>query len=188
MGHEPLVEVARQVGRGGTREAGAGAFVQPPGQRELADDERVAARIEQAAVHAASVVGKDAQAGHAVGQPGTGRIVVAGDDDAAGAWLADRVARLRVFPDDAGRMNRSLLDTGGDALVVSQFTLAGRLDKGTRPSFTRAAAPDLARDLYERFVAHLQIILGRAVPTGRFAAAMTVHMEGDGPVTLWLER
>lgn len=114
--------------------------------------------------------------------------VCRGDSDAEGAWLADRVARLRVFPDDEGRMNRSLLDTGGDALVVSQFTLAGTLDKGTRPSFTRAAAPDLARDLYERFIAHLDAALGRPVPTGRFAAHMEVHLVNDGPVTLWLER
>lgn len=139
-------------------------------------------------VRAASVVVD----GETVGAIGPGLLVllgvVAGDTDAEGAWLADRVARLRVFADDAGRMNRSLLDTGGEALVVSQFTLAGTLDKGTRPSFIRAAPPDAARDLYERFVGHLERHLGRPVPTGRFAAMMTVHMEGDGPVTLWIER
>lgn len=130
--------------------------------------------------------------GATVGAIGPGLLVllgvVAGDTDAQGAWLADRIARLRVFPDDDGKMNRSLLDTGGGALVVSQFTLAGRLDKGTRPSFTRAAAPDLARDLYERFAAHLGDALGRPVETGRFAASMQVHLVNDGPVTLWLER
>ena len=139
-------------------------------------------------VRSASVVVE----GETVGAIGPGLLVllgvVAGDDDARGAWLADRVARLRVFPDADGRMNRSLADAGGEALVVSQFTLAGVLDKGTRPSFTRAAAPDLARDLYERFAGHLERALGRPVPTGRFGAAMTVLMEGDGPVTLWIER
>lgn len=130
--------------------------------------------------------------GETVGAIGAGLLVLLGvargDTDREGAWLADRVARLRVFTDSEGRMNRSLLDTGADALVVSQFTLAGTLDKGTRPSFTRAAAPDLARDLYERFAAHLEGHLGRPVPTGRFGAAMAVHLVGDGPVTLWLER
>lgn len=114
--------------------------------------------------------------------------VCRGDTDVEGAWLADRVARLRIFPDGDGRMNRSLIDTGGEVLVVSQFTLAGSLHKGTRPSFTRAAAPDVAADLYERFVAHLERALGRTVPTGRFAAHMDVHLVNDGPVTLWLER
>ena len=130
--------------------------------------------------------------GATVGAIGPGLLVllgvVRGDTEAEGAWLADRVARLRVFPDAEGRMNRSLAESGGEALVVSQFTLAGTLDKGTRPSFTRAAAPDTARDLYERFVAHLERALGRPVPTGRFGAAMHVHLVGDGPVTLWLER
>ena len=130
--------------------------------------------------------------GATVGAIGPGLLVllgvVCGDTDAEGVWLADRVARLRLFPDDEGRMNRSLLDTGGEALVVSQFTLAGRLDKGTRPSFVRAAAPGDARDLYERFTRHLERHLGRSVATGRFGAAMAVHLVGDGPVTLWLDR
>lgn len=130
--------------------------------------------------------------GETVGAIGTGLLVllgvVRGDTDAEGSWLADRIARLRVFPDAEGRMNRSLLDTGGEVLVVSQFTLAGVLEKGTRPSFVRAAAPDVAEPLYEQFVRHLEGHLGRPVPTGRFAAAMDVHLVGDGPVTLWLER
>ncbi|HEX8385205.1 MAG TPA: D-aminoacyl-tRNA deacylase [Rubricoccaceae bacterium] len=127
-----------------------------------------------------------------VGEIGPGLLVllgvVAGDTDAEARWLADKTARLRVFRDDEGRMNRSLLDTGGDALVVSQFTLAGDASKGTRPSFVRAAAPDDARRLYERFVADLRGALGRPVPTGRFGADMEVTLVGDGPVTIWLER
>lgn len=139
-------------------------------------------------VHRASVVVHS----ETVGSIGAGLLVLLGvcrgDTDGEGAWLADRVARLRIFPDDEGRMNRSLVDTAGEALVVSQFTLAGTLDKGTRPSFTRAAAPEVANDLYERFVGHLERDLGRPVPTGRFAAHMDVHLVNDGPVTLWLER
>ena len=130
--------------------------------------------------------------GQTVGAIGPGLLVllgvVRGDTEAEGDWLAGKVAALRVFPDEDGRMNRSLVDVGGEALVVSQFTLAGELKKGTRPSFTRAAAPDLAERLYERFAARLADALGRPVPTGRFGAAMQVHLVGDGPVTLWLER
>lgn len=131
-------------------------------------------------------------AGETVGEIGPGLLVLlgvlAGDTDAEARWLADKTARLRVFRDDDGRMNRSLLDTGGEALVVSQFTLAGDASKGARPSFVRAAAPDDARRLYERFVADLQGVLGRPVPTGRFGADMEVTLVGDGPVTVWLER
>ena len=127
-----------------------------------------------------------------VGETGPGLLVLLGvvtdDTDAEARWLADKVARLRVFPDEAGRMNRSLVDTGGEALVVSQFTLAGDASKGTRPSFVRAAPPDEARHLYERFVGHLEAALGRAVPTGRFGAEMEVTLVGWGPVTVWLER
>ena len=114
--------------------------------------------------------------------------VIAGDTEAEARWLADKTARLRVFPDDDGRMNRSLLDTQGEALVVSQFTLAGDVSKGTRPSFVRAALPDAAEALYEYFVECLEGALGRAVPTGRFGADMEVTLVGDGPVTLWLDR
>jgi D-tyrosyl-tRNA(Tyr) deacylase len=116
------------------------------------------------------------------------RVAVDGETVGETGWLADKTARLRVFRDDAGRMNRSLLDTGGEALVVSQFTLAGDAAKGARPSFVRAAAPDDARRLYEQFVGHLEGHLGRPVPTGRFGADMEVTLVGDGPVTIWLER
>lgn len=130
--------------------------------------------------------------GETVGAIGPGLLVLlgvrAGDTPAAADWLADRVARLRVFPDDDGRMNRALLDTGGEALVVSQFTLYGRLDKGTRPSFSDAAPPADAEALYAHFVRRLEAALGRAVPTGRFGASMQVALVNDGPVTILLER
>ncbi len=131
-------------------------------------------------------------AGETVGEIGPGLLVLlgvmAGDTEAEARWLADKTARLRVFADADGRMNRSLMDAHSEALVVSQFTLAGTVAKGTRPSFVRAAAPETARVLYERFVGLLEEALGRPVPTGRFGADMEVTLVGDGPVTLWLER
>ena len=114
--------------------------------------------------------------------------VVAGDTEAEGDWLADKIARLRVFPDDDGKMNRSVLDVGGGALVVSQFTLAGDVRKGTRPSYARAARPDLAEPLYEAFATRLGDHLGGRVQTGVFGATMEVALVNDGPVTLWVER
>ena len=131
-------------------------------------------------------------AGETVGEIGAGMLVllgvVAGDTDGEARWLADKTARLRIFPDEAGRMNRSLADTGGEALVVSQFTLAADASRGTRPSFARAAPPDEARARYRAFAAHLEAALGRPVPTGRFGAEMDVALVGWGPVTIWLER
>jgi D-tyrosyl-tRNA(Tyr) deacylase len=100
--------------------------------------------------------------------------------------LASRVARLRIFDDDGGRMNRSLLDVHGQALVVSQFTLYGNTSRGLRPSFTEACAPERARALYEQFASELSYL---GVPTRRgwFGARMTVELVNDGPVTLLLE-
>ena len=130
--------------------------------------------------------------GDVTGAIGPGRLVLLGvhhtDTDAELRWLAKKVAHLRVFADDEGRMNRSLLDTGGEALVVSQFTLYGDARRGHRPSFTASAPPEMAEPMYERFVAELAALLGRPVPTGRFGATMAVHLVNDGPVTLWLER
>ncbi len=103
-------------------------------------------------------------------------------------WMVRKCAHLRIFPDDVGRMNRSVMDTGGEALVVSQFTLYGDARKGHRPAFTRAAPPAKAEVLYDAFVAQLATKLGQPVPSGIFGAAMQVRLCNDGPVTIWLER
>ena len=102
-------------------------------------------------------------------------------------WMAEKVAGLRVFPDDDDKMNRSVVDAGGAILVVSQFTLYGDAVKGRRPSFIDAARPEIAVPLYERFVALLRERL-RSVETGTFGESMQVELVNDGPVTLWLER
>ena len=108
------------------------------------------------------------------------------DPDDAPQKLARRVARLRVFRDEAGRMNRSLLDTAGAALVVSQFTLAADTTSGNRPGFSAAAPPDRGEALYLAFAAALADA-GVPVATGRFGAEMAVALVNDGPVTIWLE-
>lgn len=112
--------------------------------------------------------------------------VAAGDGPEEAEWLARRVARLRVFPNDEGRFDRSVLDVGGAALVVSQFTLIADTAKGNRPSFAGAAPPELAEPLYERFRAVLE---QEGVPTaaGSFGAHMAVSLVNDGPVTIVLE-
>jgi D-tyrosyl-tRNA(Tyr) deacylase len=107
-----------------------------------------------------------------------------GADDAS--WTAHKVANLRIFNDDEGRMERSLLDVGGEALVVSQFTLYGDVRKGRRPSFIRAARGDEANHLYETVTANLRD-LGIAVATGEFGAMMNVELVNDGPVTILLD-
>ncbi|MBV8065858.1 MAG: D-tyrosyl-tRNA(Tyr) deacylase [Actinobacteria bacterium] len=112
--------------------------------------------------------------------------IAAGDDEQDAARLAGKVARLRVFPDDQGRFDRSLLDTGGSALVVSQFTLIADTAKGNRPSFAGAARPEHAEPLYERFCAELES-LGVPVEQGVFGAHMAVELVNDGPVTIVLE-
>jgi D-tyrosyl-tRNA(Tyr) deacylase len=112
--------------------------------------------------------------------------VARGDEEATAERLARRVARLRVFEDGDGRLGRSLLDTGGAALVVSQFTLLADTRTGQRPSFSAAARPERAEPLYERFCAALRG-LGVPVATGVFGARMELELAGDGPVTLVLE-
>ena len=128
--------------------------------------------------------------GDQVGSIGAGLVVLlgvgAGDDLQAARYLAEKVAHLRIFPDHEGRMNRSVLDTGGEALVVSQFTLYGDFRKGRRPGFARAARPELAEELYLRFVDYL-LELGVPVATGRFQTEMLVEIHNDGPVTMLLD-
>jgi D-tyrosyl-tRNA(Tyr) deacylase len=110
-----------------------------------------------------------------------------GDSDDTLAWMADKVAGLRIFPDGEGKMNRSVHDAGGGLLVVSQFTLYGDARRGRRPSFVDAARPEVAIPLYERFLEMLRAT-GLAVQTGEFGAMMQVELVNDGPVTLILER
>jgi D-tyrosyl-tRNA(Tyr) deacylase len=127
----------------------------------------------------------------AVGEIGSGLLVLVGvthDDTAAVASkLADKVGNLRVFDDAEGIMNRSLLDIGGEALVVSQFTLYGDTTRGRRPSWVAAAGPEVAEPLCDAFAARL-VEAGLRVETGRFGAGMQVSLVNDGPVTLMLEQ
>ncbi len=124
------------------------------------------------------------------GSIGAGLLVLLGighrdDDDSANA-LAAKVARLRIFENEDGKFDRSLLDVGGEALVVSQFTLLGDTSKGNRPSFSRAARPDVAEPVYERFCTALRE-LGVEVEQGVFGARMAVELVNDGPVTIVLD-
>jgi D-tyrosyl-tRNA(Tyr) deacylase len=125
-----------------------------------------------------------------VGSIGAGLVVLLGvgpdDTDAVAGGLARKVAELRIFRDDEGRTNRSLLDIGGAALVVSQFTLFADTRRGRRPGFTGSAAPDLAERLYLRFANALGD-QGVTVATGRFGAEMAVELVNDGPFTIWLD-
>ena len=128
--------------------------------------------------------------GDTVGEIGRGLVVLVGvgpdDDDAVADGLARQVAELRIFADDEGRTNLSLLDVEGGALVVSQFTLFADTRRGRRPGFSGAAPPDQAERLYERFSGALSV-LGITVATGRFGASMAVELVNDGPFTIWLD-
>lgn len=129
--------------------------------------------------------------GQTVGAIGPGLLVFAGfepdDGEADLAWLSAKLCKLRIFDDAAGVMNRSLVDSGGELLAVSQFTLFASLKKGSRPSWGRAARPEIAAPLFDRFVAQLERDLGRKVPTGVFGADMQVHLINDGPVTIAID-
>ncbi len=102
-------------------------------------------------------------------------------------WLAGKIARLRIFNDEHGVMNRSILETGGEILLVSQFTLFASTRKGNRPSYSRSASPELAIPLYEQFVASLQHQVGKPIQTGEFGAHMQVELVNDGPVTIIID-
>ena len=129
-------------------------------------------------------------AGEVVGEIDRGLVILVGigpeDTEATADQMAQKSAELRLFRDDAGRTNRSLLDTGGGALVISQFTLYADTRRGRRPGFTGAAPPDEAERLYERFADALRG-LGVTVATGRFGAEMAVELVNDGPFTIWLD-
>lgn len=128
--------------------------------------------------------------GAVIGRSGPGLMILvcamAGDTEGEARALAARIAKLRIFRDNDGRMNRSLLDTGGGALVISQFTLAADTSRGNRPGFSAAAPPEIGERLYRVFAEALAA-LGPAVETGRFGADMAVTLTNDGPVTIWLE-
>lgn len=128
--------------------------------------------------------------GRVIAEINTGLVILLGisssDGEPQARSLVEKIANLRIFGDDQGKMNRSLLDTGGEAIVVSQFTLYADTRKGRRPSFTEAALPDLARPLVDRFV-ELLAQQGVAVQQGEFGAHMMVELVNDGPVTIWLE-
>jgi D-tyrosyl-tRNA(Tyr) deacylase len=128
--------------------------------------------------------------GEVVAGTGPGLVVLLGvgpsDDDGVAVALARKVAELRIFRDEAGRTNRSLLDIGGEALLVSQFTLFADTRRGRRPGFTGAAPPDQADRLYQRVASALRD-LGVRVETGRFGAEMAVELVNDGPFTIWLD-
>ena len=130
--------------------------------------------------------------GRTVGEIGRGHLLLVafrpGDGVTQLEWMADKIVGLRVFADDEGKMNRSLLDVSGDLLVVSQFTLYGDTRKGRRPSFIAAAPPEVAIPLYEQFISCLRARAGGLVETGEFGATMDVELVNDGPVTLVLER
>jgi len=125
-----------------------------------------------------------------VGRIGRGLLVLLGvaktDTEKESDYLAEKIVNLRIFEDEGGKLNRSLIEVGGEMLVVSQFTLLADCRKGRRPSFTEAAGPELATRLYERFVRQTAS-LGISVQTGRFQALMAVSLVNDGPVTLIID-
>lgn len=126
-----------------------------------------------------------------IGQIGPGLLILVcamqGDDAAASQALAAKISKLRIFADEAGKMNRSLVDVGGQALIVSQFTLAADTSRGNRPGFSAATPPDDGRRLYETFIADVAA-LGIPTETGSFGADMQVSLVNDGPVTIWMDQ
>jgi D-tyrosyl-tRNA(Tyr) deacylase len=135
--------------------------------------------------------GRVTVAGRTLAEIGPGAVLLVGvgpgDGEEQARYLVEKIANLRIFEDEEGKMNRSLLDVGGEAIVVSQFTLYADTRKGRRPSFTDAALPDIASPLVDRFI---ELLSAQGVPTqsGEFGAHMLVEIANDGPVTIWLER
>jgi D-tyrosyl-tRNA(Tyr) deacylase len=128
--------------------------------------------------------------GQTIGEINHGLLVLIcamqGDDAAKSAQMAAKISKLRIFTDDAGKMNKSLVDTGGSALIVSQFTLAADTSRGNRPGFSAAAPPAEGRALYQQFISDVGA-LGITTATGAFGADMAVSLINDGPVTIWLD-
>ncbi|AEL26394.1 D-aminoacyl-tRNA deacylase [Cyclobacterium marinum] len=139
-------------------------------------------RVKEASV---SITGKDKAA------IGSGILVLLGIESADNlediSWLCRKIVNMRIFADDEGVMNKSVLETKGEVLVVSQFTLHASTKKGNRPSYIKAAKPEIAIPLYEDFVKEISGLLGKTVPTGEFGADMQVSLVNDGPVTIILD-
>jgi len=129
--------------------------------------------------------------GRVMSRIGAGMLLLVGiaadDTPDDGEWLARKITDMRIFDDEAGVMNRSVIDTGRELLAVSQFTLYASTRKGKRPSWSRAAPPDVAQPRFDAFVRMLAARIGQEVPTGVFGANMQVALTNDGPVTLWLD-
>lgn len=142
--------------------------------------------VIQRTTHASVTVG-----GQLKSAIGPGMLILVGIEDADGPedidWLCRKIVNLRIFDDDEGVMNRSVLETGGDILVVSQFTLHASTKKGNRPSYIRAARPEISIPLYEQFCEALSQALGKSVETGQFGADMQVELLNDGPVTICMD-
>ena len=121
----------------------------------------------------------------------SGLLVLLGIEDADGEedikWLSNKIINLRIFSDEVGVMNRSVLDTGGNVLLISQFTLHASTKKGNRPSYTKASKPEIAIPLYEKLIAQLKADLGKDIATGIFGADMKVELLNDGPVTIVID-
>src|SRR5574344_282930 len=122
---------------------------------------------------------------------GNGLLVLVGiedrDNDEDIDWLCKKIVNLRIFDDENGVMNKSVIETEGDVLVVSQFTLQASTRKGNRPSYIRAAREEISKPLYEEFLAAMGDALGKSVPSGTFGADMQIELLNDGPVTIWIE-
>jgi D-tyrosyl-tRNA(Tyr) deacylase len=109
------------------------------------------------------------------------------DTDEDIQWLSSKIVQMRIFSDENGKMNKSILDINGNLLVISQFTLFASTKKGNRPSFTNSAPPDFAKIMYEKFILECEKLLNKKVEKGIFAADMKVHLINDGPVTIWID-
>ncbi|MBR4094843.1 MAG: D-tyrosyl-tRNA(Tyr) deacylase [Bacteroidales bacterium] len=129
--------------------------------------------------------------GNIAGQIGNGLMILVGIEEADGAediaWLTKKIVNLRIFDDEDGVMNRSILDAGGDILLISQFTLHALTAKGNRPSYIKAAKPEISVPLYEAFIKSLQEAMGKKIETGVFGADMKVSLINDGPVTILID-